>query len=219
MTSCRGKVLNSSRCGSQTFGHQNYLESLLIPRSLVLSPRVSDQQGQRIFLFNKLSTMLVLLAWGPHFGRSQGILDSPKISCTICAQVPVCFCLNVLHSFPQKLQVNQTTNQPKPVTLRTFTGTSLAVQWLELHLPMQGVWIQSLVRELRSHIPRGQKTKNCETEAYDNTLNKDFKNGFLFLKEHLLTQNLRKFQEIVKNRGAWLAAVHGVTKSQTQISN
>ena len=29
----------------------------------------------------------------------------------------------------------------------------------------------------------------------------------------------RKLQEIVKDRGAWCAAVHGVTKSQTQLSN
>ena len=39
----------------------------------------------------------------------------------------------------------------------TQRGTLLAVQWLRLHLPMQGVWVQSLVRELRSHMPRGQK--------------------------------------------------------------
>ena len=30
---------------------------------------------------------------------------------------------------------------------------------------------------------------------------------------------LSKLQEIVKDREAWLAAVHGVTKSQTQLSN
>ena len=28
-----------------------------------------------------------------------------------------------------------------------------------------------------------------------------------------------KFQEIAKNRESWSAAVHGVTKSQTQLSN
>ena len=36
-------------------------------------------------------------------------------------------------------------------------GTSLAVQWLRL--PMQEVWVRSLVRELRPHTPRDQKTK------------------------------------------------------------
>ena len=40
-----------------------------------------------------------------------------------------------------------------------ITGTSLAIQWLRLHLSMQGVQVQSLVRELRYHMPHGQKTK------------------------------------------------------------
>jgi len=31
--------------------------------------------------------------------------------------------------------------------------------------------------------------------------------------------NLRKLREIVKDREAWCAAVHGVTKSQTQLGN
>ena len=31
--------------------------------------------------------------------------------------------------------------------------------------------------------------------------------------------NLRKFQEMVKDREAWHAAVHGVAKSQTQLSD
>ena len=46
--------------------------------------------------------------------------------------------------------------------LNNFIGTSLAVQWLGLRLPMQGVRVRSLVGELRFHMPRGQKTK---TEA------------------------------------------------------
>ena len=31
--------------------------------------------------------------------------------------------------------------------------------------------------------------------------------------------NLSKFHETVKDRGAWCAAVHGVAKSQAQLSN
>ena len=38
-------------------------------------------------------------------------------------------------------------------------GTSLAVQWLRLRLPIQGVRVRSLVGELISHMSRGQKTK------------------------------------------------------------
>ena len=33
-----------------------------------------------------------------------------------------------------------------------FTGTSLVVQWLRIPITMQGTWVRSLVRELRSHM-------------------------------------------------------------------
>ena len=38
-------------------------------------------------------------------------------------------------------------------------GSSLTVQWLRLCLPMQGVWVRSLIEELRSHTSHGQNTK------------------------------------------------------------
>ena len=34
-----------------------------------------------------------------------------------------------------------------------------------------------------------------------------------------MDMNLSKLQEIVTNRKGWHAAIHGVTKSQTQVSN
>ena len=38
---------------------------------------------------------------------------------------------------------------------KTFSaGTSLVIQWLRIHLPVQGMWVQPLVRELRSHMTR-----------------------------------------------------------------
>ena len=54
-------------------------------------------------------------------------------------------------------------------------GTSLVVQWLRLRLPIQGVQVRSLVGNLRSHMPRSQKTK--KQKQYCNKFNKDFKNG------------------------------------------
>ena len=36
---------------------------------------------------------------------------------------------------------------------------------------------------------------------------------------HSMDMNLSKLQEIVKDRGAWHAAVHGVTKNRTQLSD
>ena len=34
-----------------------------------------------------------------------------------------------------------------------------------------------------------------------------------------MDMNMSKFQETMKNREAWHAAVHGIAKSQTQLSN
>ena len=36
------------------------------------------------------------------------------------------------------------------------SGTSLAIQWLRILLPMQGTWVRSLVGELRSHMLWGK---------------------------------------------------------------
>ena len=35
----------------------------------------------------------------------------------------------------------------------------------------------------------------------------------------VMDMNLNKFQEMVRDREAWCAAVHGVTKSQTGLGN
>ena len=59
--------------------------------------------------------------------------------------------------------------------------TSLVVQWLKLCLPVQRAWFWSLVRELRSHMPHGQKKpkteQNIKHRQYYNKFNKDIKNG------------------------------------------
>ena len=52
------------------------------------------------------------------------------------------------------------------------TGTSLAAQWLRLCLPLQGLWVQSLFGQQRSHVPRGQKSK---TWNRNNTLTDSIK--------------------------------------------
>ena len=48
--------------------------------------------------------------------------------------------------------------------------TSLEVQWLRLRLPVQGMWVRSLVWELR-YMPHGQKTRtHTQQKQYCNKL-------------------------------------------------
>ena len=68
-------------------------------------------------------------------------------------------------------------NQHVCIIKKKFRGTSLVVQWVRLHLPMQGVRAPSLVEELRTHMPHGQKNQNIEQKQYCNKFNKDFKSG------------------------------------------
>ena len=77
-------------------------------------------------------------------------------------------------------------------TSRIYPGTLLVVLRLRLHLPMQGVWVRSLVEELRSHTPGGQKTKKHKTEAICNKLNKNLKMIHTKSKEKSLAKNLFK---------------------------
>ena len=44
-----------------------------------------------------------------------------------------------------------------PLNKNKQNGTFLEVQGLRIHLPMQGTRVQSLVGELRCHMPAGQK--------------------------------------------------------------
>ena len=83
----------------------------------------------------------------------QLLVSSPHCLLLFCSQVPLC----LLH-------------------VRKHVRTSLVAQWLRFHLPAQGVWVQSLVRELRPHVPQGQKAKiEKKRKQYGNKFNKDFK--------------------------------------------
>ena len=43
--------------------------------------------------------------------------------------------------------------------------TSLVAQWLRIHLPMQGTWIQSLLGELRPHMLQGNSVCMPQLES------------------------------------------------------
>ena len=41
------------------------------------------------------------------------------------------------------------------IHLESFLGTSLVVQWIRIHLPLQEMQVRSMVREVRSHTQQG----------------------------------------------------------------
>ena len=53
----------------------------------------------------------------------------------------------------------------KGMSLKRLPGTSLVVQWLRLCFPMQNSWVQSLVGELRSHVPRDNEARAPQLES------------------------------------------------------
>ena len=78
-----------------------------------------------------------------------------------------------LPSFRLTYPAPQLTSLLKCLTaLKLETGTSLVGQCSRLRLPIRGLRIQSLVRELRS-----KKNQNRKQKQYCNKFNKDFKNG------------------------------------------
>ena len=49
--------------------------------------------------------------------------------------------------------------------------TGVLTQWLRLCLSMQGVWVRSLVRELRSHVPLNHKRKQNRGNMATSSIN------------------------------------------------
>ena len=103
--------------------------------------------------------------------------------------------------------------------LKTFhVGTSLGVHWLRLHLPMQRVWVPSLVWELRSHMLCSKKNK---TENRSNIVTNSIKTLKMI---HIFKKILKEKKSICyvsicmensMDRGAQQATVLGIAESDT----
>ena len=71
-------------------------------------------------------------------------------------------------------------------------GTSLVVQWLRLHLPMQNLQAGSLVWELRSHMPLNQKIKTQDRSHIVTNSIKTLKMVYTHIHTYTHTQTLKK---------------------------
>ena len=80
-------------------------------------------------------------------------------------------------------------------------GTSPEFQGLRFRLPVQRLWLHSLVRELRCHRPGGQKNQNIYQKQYCNKSNKDFKNEKWFIAKK--NPKKQKTKATVKHSSSW----------------
>ena len=121
------------------------------------------------------------------FYLKRGQRDFPTLVISQVPSVPKTHCVKVvlvghqvftLQYIHQKTGTRWHSNNELGTTwvpLDSEWRTSLVVQWLRLRLPMRqvgwggvgsvGGWIQSLVEELKSHLPPGYKIKKHKTEA------------------------------------------------------
>ena len=60
------------------------------------------------------------------------------------------------------------------VHLKFTDPTSLMVQWLRVHLPVQGMWVQALIGELQSHMLQGKPETHNWDPVQPNKNNKYF---------------------------------------------
>ena len=96
-----------------------------------------------------------------------------------------------------------------PPAYKDIRGTSRVVPWLRVCLPIQGIQVWSLVREIRSHMPCSQKknkNQNTKQKWYCNKFSKDCKNGLhnfqalehkYHLEDHFSAYHTTKFQHIL----------------------
>ena len=79
----------------------------------------------------------------------------------------------------------------------TLGGISLVVLWLRLHLPVQGLQVQFLVGELRSHMPSSERNQNISNSS--NIVTNSTKTFKMAHKKKTLKNNFGTFSSCYKD--------------------
>ena len=193
---CLGRISNSF-CRYRS-------NSTIFPLSLP-PPSLSSSSSSLTWEWSvsyECTTFLICASHGTHHFLSHSIdlIFSIGLSNTEFMSVSN---LN-LYPCPRKQLVRWINNNNKKVFQKPphskirQSGTSLVVQQLRFPLPMQGVWVQSLVKELGSHMPHSKKKErniNNRSSIVTNS-KKTLKNG-----PH---QNILKNKQARKQRSVYL---------------
>ena len=103
-------------------------------------------------------TRLLRSFWKPHHSSSNPFLQ-PRLQPQTMNVIRRTASQNHDQLFPACLQLDSLLSK------KHSCSTSLLVQWLKLYLPVQGVWVRTLVSKLRSHMSCSGKSKHkTETE-------------------------------------------------------
>ena len=103
-------------------------------------------------------TRLLRSFWKPHHSSSNPFLQ-PRPQPQTMNVIRRTASQNHDQLFPACLQLDSLLSK------KHSCSTSLLVQWLKLYLPVQGVWVRTLVNKLRSHMSCSRKSKHkTETE-------------------------------------------------------
>ena len=136
-------------CVSSLQSPQHSIRGILPITTFLYHSKIKHKTKEQITGSGKMCAMAVTCSCNAHtFGNFCNTWHNSSGLKTSKGSVSLHFLITQDHLVDSELCFYQTLK-------KHLLGTSLAVLWLSIYLSKQGTWVQSLVRELRSHMPWG----------------------------------------------------------------